>query len=175
MRTLRTAVGGALVVALALSALGLGSASAQIYPAPNGYCLLSLSGAFPPLGSTVELVVTAADNAGNPLPNLSGSAQIVEQPGTSATLTPSTFTTGADGTATMQLYTGTTPGVVRVSSLCGDIEVGTNLLIGTPPAPPPTGEGPASNRGLTDFAAAAAVTGLVALSMLSRRATRSKR
>lgn len=175
MRTLRTAVGAALVVALALGALGPRTASAQIYPAPNGYCLLALSSAFPPVGSTVELVVTAADNAGNPLPNLTGSAQIVEQPGTSATLTPSTFTTGTDGTATMQLYTGTTPGVVRVSSLCGDIEVATNLLIGTPPAPPPTGEGPGAGRGLTDIAAAATLTGLVALSLLYRRATHARR
>ncbi len=168
MRTLWKAASGAIVLALALGGLGLDRATAQIYPAPNGYCVLSLSTAFPALGATVELVVTAADNAGNPLPNLTGTVRIVEQPGTSATLTPSTFTTGADGTATMQLHTGSTPGVVRVSSLCGDIEVGTNLLIGNPPAPPPTGEGTES-RAMNGAAAVTTLTGIAALALLARR------
>ena len=144
MRTIRRGAGISLAAMLLAAIYGASTASAQIYPAPNGYCTISLSAPLPALDSEVVVTVLAVDRAGNRLAGVTGTAEILEQPGTDATLTPEAFTTGQDGTAELTLYTGETPGQVRVFATCAELEVEVtgNLVVGEPPSPPRTGDGP---------------------------------
>lgn len=143
MNIIRNGIGLGLAAALLVGILGGTGANAQIYPQPEGYCVISLSDPLPALDSTVTLTVTAADRAGNPLPGMSGAVQITEQPGDDAQLQPDTFTTGADGAAEVVLHTGDIPGLIRIEGSCDAVELTASVTVGSPPGPPQTGAGSA--------------------------------
>ena len=177
VKTIRTGVVAGIAATLLVGALAVPTASAQIYPQPSGYCVVSLSDPLPPVDAQVTLTITAADAAGNPIVGESGDMSIVQQPGDSAYLAPSAYTTGPDGTADVVLHTGSQPGLIRVTSPCGPAAVMANVNVGQPPGPPSTGTGLDSTDGpamplLAGFALmGTAVTG--AGLAFARRRTRS--
>lgn len=140
MKIIRVGIGLGLVALLATSALGAGEASAQIYPQPDGYCVLSLSDPLPGLSEDVTITVIAADRAGNPLEGLTGELLVTRQPGDSASVTPASFVTGPDGKDTVTLFTGDTPGIIEVSGPCDQVQVNATVSVGDPPGPPSTGD-----------------------------------
>ncbi|MGE3960506.1 MAG: hypothetical protein AB7F65_02340 [Dehalococcoidia bacterium] len=161
MNILRTGILG-VATALLGGVLAAGTANAQIYPQPDGYCVISLSDPLPPTEAQVTLTVTAADRAGQPLSGISGELEIVQQPGDSAYLEPSAYTTGADGTAEVVLHTGAEAGLIRVASECDEISVTANVNVGQPPGPPATGSGPSGlGDGTPALATLAGVLGAV--------------
>lgn len=141
MRALRNGMGIGLALALVVGVLGGTSASAQIYPQPDGYCVISLSDPLPELDSEITLTITAADRGGTPLEGVDGVLQIIDQPGKAAHLEPAQFVTKADGTAEVILYTGQETGLIRITGPCDAVEVMANVPVGSPPGPPATGSG----------------------------------
>ena len=141
VKTIRAGVAAGIAATLLIGVLAVPTANAQIYPQPSGYCVVSLSDPLPPVDAEVTLTITAADNAGNPIVGESGDMSIVQQPGDSAYLAPSSYTTGANGTADVTLYTGSEPGLIRITSPCGPAQVVANVNVGQPPGPPSTGTG----------------------------------
>jgi len=158
MKTIRNAFGLVMATVLLAGAFGATSVSAQIYPQPEGYCATSLSDPLPPLGADITLVVTAADRAGTPIVGDTGSLVITDQPGDSARLTPATFVTGADGTATVVLTTGDVSGRIAVAGECDEVIFNATVQVGTPPGPPATGSGPSEDG--TGVGALLALSGL---------------
>ncbi len=177
MKTIRTGVLAGIAATLLVGALAAPTANAQIYPQPNGYCVISLSDPLPPVDAQVTLTVTAADPAGNPIQGETGDITIVEQPGDSAYIAPSSFSTGADGTADATLYTGTEPGLIQITSPCGPALVVANVNVGQPPGPPSTGTGlDRSSGSALSLIATLALAGTAAtgggFALLRRRAQR---
>lgn len=176
MKTIRRGVGVGVVTTLIVGILGSATASAQIYPEPDGYCTISLSDPLPKTNTEIRLTVTAADSAGNPLPDVTGDLFIAEQPGDDAQLRPSAFTTGADGTDDVTLYTGSTNGLIRVGGPCDDVELTATVPVGSPPGPPQTGAGPDEGSSTAAMAGAFGVLALlgtgVGVGVLRRRNVR---
>jgi len=169
MKSIRNAIGIGLTTTLLAGLLGGASASAQIYPQPEGYCVVSLSDPLPPLESEVTLTITAADRAGVPLEGVDGVLQIVEQPGNAAHLEPARFVTNEDGTAQVVLYTGQESGMIRVTGPCDAVAVMANVPVGSPPGPPATGGGLIEDNavvaGLMGTAGVIAVLGSLGITM----------
>ena len=141
MKALRNGIGIGLAAAVVVGFLGGASANAQIYPQPEGYCVVSLSDPLPPLDSEVTLTISAADRAGTPLEGVDGVLQIADQPGNAAHLDPARFITNGDGTAQVVLHTGQETGLIRITGPCGEVQVMANVPVGSPPGPPATGAG----------------------------------
>lgn len=141
MKSIRNGIGIGLAATMLAGLLGGASANAQIYPQPEGYCVVSLSEPLPGLKSEITLEISAADRGGTPLEGVDGVLQIVDQPGITAHLEPARFITDAQGTAEVVLYTGEEPGLIRISGPCGEVQVMANVPVGSPPGPPATGGG----------------------------------
>ena len=140
-------------------------ANAQSYPPPVGNCVFIPAIPNPGINQNVSILLVWADTAGNPLPGQTSTISIVKQPGTTATITPSQFTTGPDGTAQLTLFTGDTPGVITLSANCGSIDTQVQLPVGEPPLPPNTGtEGVLAQSGVV---AASALASTVVVACLA--------
>ncbi len=191
MKVIRAGAGLAFAAVLVAALSQGGTAQAQIYPTPEGNCTIVPSDASPGLDTTITLTVSAADLAGDPVPNVGGEAFIVAQPGTDASISPATFTTDAAGNATLSLYTGTTAGTVQAAVVIDDDELQAECAIEVTmaeepapaepapvaPGPPPTGTGGVSSGGSGTpwaiFAAVAAFGTLGATFAFRRMAARS--
>ncbi|MEZ4502002.1 MAG: hypothetical protein R3C39_05220 [Dehalococcoidia bacterium] len=131
-----------LTASLLMAAAVFGSttvANAQSYPPPVGNCVFIPAVPNPGVNQNVSILLVWTDTGGNPLPGQTSTISIVKQPGTTATITPSEFTTGADGTAQLTLFTGETAGTITLSATCGSIDTQVVLPVGQPPLPPNTG------------------------------------
>ncbi|MEX1253946.1 MAG: choice-of-anchor Q domain-containing protein [Dehalococcoidia bacterium] len=95
----------------------------------------------PEVGDTVDISVNVTDDAGNPIAGVECAFEITSQPGDDAVLEAETATTDENGTATVGLSVGNTPGTVEVTADCGDF--GSEVLEVTVGAAglPPTGAG----------------------------------
>ncbi len=147
------------VVALAVVAALIGSLSVKetaAYGQPTGSVTLSGSSTTASVGGTVALTLTVVNSAGSPWAGKSCELYISSQPGTAASVTQDSATTGADGVITGSLYVGTTLGTVEVTANCGNLFAGLSVVVGVaapPQAPvepgpiamPPTGVGPAAD------------------------------
>jgi hypothetical protein len=134
-----------ILVVIALAAVGLGAASSALaqYPQPAGSCTVSFSPSNPAPNSTVTVTVSVLTNQGGPASGVQGTASV--SGGSGASITP-TFTTGADGKATLTLQTGSSVANLTVSVVCGAANTSAVLGVGATqqPGPPSTGQGSAA-------------------------------
>jgi hypothetical protein len=150
------------VVVLAVVAALIGSLSVKetaAYGQPTGSVTLSGSSTTASVGGTVALTLTVVNSAGSPWAGKSCELYISSQPGTAASVTQDSATTGEDGVITGSLYVGTALGTVEVTANCGNLFAGLSVIVGVaapPQAPvglapiapiamPPTGVGPAAD------------------------------
>jgi len=142
MRTLRVA----LLCLSGLVALSVGVALAQ-YPTPEGNVTATPSDPNPGVEATIQLTVTATTATGGGAAGASCTAAISSQPGTGASVSPTTFVTGSNGQAVLTVQTGSASGQLRLSIVCGARTAAITLPVGAPPAPPATGTGIESRPG----------------------------
>lgn len=155
----------ALIVLAVLGAiLPVGLVSAQ-YPEPLGVCtVVPVSGSVQP-NSVATFTVSTRTAAGAPAPGVSGTVSIAAGSGT--VLTP-TFTTGADGTTSIRVQTGSDPGDLALAVTCGALQTSGVVRVATPsvlPKPPYTGTAGLAQTGSggTGWLMPAALASLVAL------------
>lgn len=169
----------ALLCLTGIVALGAGVALGQ-YPQPGGNVTATPSNPNPAVGATVQLTVTATTATGAVDPNVSCTAAISSQPGTGASVSPTTFTTGSNGQAVLTIQTGSASGQLGLSVVCGARTTAITLPVGAPPAAPATGMGtePRSLQGWDSgmrtmaLAGLAMVLTLVGVWKFARRAAR---
>jgi hypothetical protein len=148
----------ALAALFALTAAAFGvypqTSNAQ-YPPPEGSVTALTSSTSAGTGEDVSLTCRLVDTSGQPIAGEDCTFTIVGEPGDDAAVGSKvvTKTTNAQGIATTNLYTGTTPGVIVVSMTAG--EMSSTVIVevmgatGSPPAapvegaisPPSTGDG----------------------------------
>jgi hypothetical protein len=155
-----------IIAIVAVAALGAGTALAQ-YPPPGGNITTSTAGN--------QLTVTVSTQSGAPSPNVVCVASVGSQPGTGASVSPTNFTTNAQGRAVLNVTPGSGTGQVRIDIACGTLSASAVLPVGAQPAPPSTGSGgeDSSSSGLPlalfgGALALAAVAGLAGYRRLSR-------
>ncbi len=134
----------AFVSLVGMVALGLTAALAQ-YPSPNGNVTGTPTNPNPGTGATVQLTITATTVSGAIDPNAACTAAIASQPGTGASVAPTSFTTGSDGRAVLTVQTGSASGQLKINVVCGSRTAGIVLAVGAPPSAPNTGTGRASD------------------------------
>ena len=177
MRLIRAVLASALL-ASSVGALSASTAAAQLYPDPQGVCVLTPAEPNPSLNTDTEIRLVLSDLSGNPLAGVASTAMLVSQPGGGATVAPLNFTTDANGQATLVLDTGDTAGLVTIETVCGELSANLNIPIGQPPGPPNTGTGPGSSlsMGASALAMAGLAVGAVGVTtlILSRREVRSE-
>lgn len=172
------------VMGAALLALVVTSASAQ-YPSPEEPISVELSDPEPGVGETITLNIVvqnpdaAAERlegprfvlAGGPHDAFSLATTASQQGppfsctsdvtgGQGATVSPEQFETDSEGRASLELFTGTAPGTLTVSIVCGDLSTQVVVPVGdeedgddgddgdgagVTPGPPDTGVGTAGN------------------------------
>lgn len=162
---------------VAAGALGLSAASAQ-YPAPLGLCVVTSPGSSLNANSTVTYTISATTTDGKGAPNVAGTVRIGEQPG-GATVGTGTFTTDANGRASVTVTTGANAGNLQVMATVGTLNcanVSSVVAQKTNPdviKPPDTGTGVAQDGGSALVpalgAAAVAVAGAGAATVAVRR------
>ena len=176
MRHVRAILASVLLVSGA-GALGASMAQAQLYPNPQGVCVLTPANPNPSVNGQTEILLVLTDLNGNPIAGVSSSATLVGQPGEGASVVPVSFTTDANGQATLVLATGDAPGVIKIQTVCGELSANVNIPIGQPPGPPNTGTGFASTTSFGTTALAMGALGAAGLGltgvMLKRRQSRS--
>lgn len=134
------------VAIVALAALPAGVALAQ-YPEPLGVCTVTPDQPSVAPNSVATFTVSTRTANGNPAPGVSGTVTLATGQGT--VLTP-TFTTGANGTATVQVQAGANPGTITLNVTCGALQTVGVVSVSTPvvqPKPPDTGLGAADDGG----------------------------
>jgi hypothetical protein len=110
----------AATIPAALAVAAISTASAQ-YPPPTGNCVVTASATATETGDGVTITVTVRDIEGNPVAGELVSLGVESQPGSGASITPTSATTGADGTVHATLNVGTDPGTVVVVALAEDV------------------------------------------------------
>jgi hypothetical protein len=162
MRLVRAILASVLLVSGA-GVLGASTAQAQLYPHPEGVCVLTPVEPNPSISSETEILLVLSDLNGNPIAGVVSTATLLSQPGGGATVTPLNFTTDANGQATLVLATGDAAGVVTIQTVCGELSANLNIPVGQPPGPPNTGTG--VDSALTLGTAALAMSGLAAAAL----------
>ena len=130
LRTLRM-VG---LMTVALLALGLSAAAGQ-YPPVAGNVTLSLSNPSVSTGSTVIATVRIVDSQGHAVGGASCTASV--SGGTGASVSPSSFTSNADGSFPLSVSTGSSAGSVSLSVSCGGSGASASISV--------SGDGTSSN------------------------------
>lgn len=162
MRLVRAVLASVLLVS-GVGVLGASTAQAQLYPHPEGVCVLTPVEPNPSISSQTEILLVLSDLNGNPIAGVASTATLLSQPGQGAKVTPVSVTTDANGQATLVLATGDSAGVIKIQTVCGELSANVNIPIGQPPGPPNTGTGLDSDRSLGN--AALAMSGLVAAAL----------
>lgn len=160
------------MTAVAASALGGGAALAQ-YPGPTGNVALSscsAPGAGGSLGTLQPNSSTCVNTAvlssgGQPVANAACTASV--SGGSGASVSPSTFTTNAQGTAQLTVTIGNSTDDVRLSVACGQATSTAVLDVagtapGPLPRPPATGQGTGDGTGTAWLPIGAGALGLLA-------------
>lgn len=165
------------VLISAAGVVGAPSAQAQLYPHPEGVCVLTPIEPNPAVGSQTDIRLVLTDLAGNPVAGVASTAVLLRQPGEGARVSPLSSVTDANGQATLVLATGDTPGVVQIQAVCGELSANLNIPIGQPPGPPNTGTGldSTASTGTIALAMVGLVAGAISLTgvLAKRRADRS--
>ncbi len=125
----------AALVATGLWVLAAGSAGAQYPPNPTS-AALAVDNATPSTGGSVSVAVLVLDASSAPTANVGCNFSIVSQPGTDASVSPSSGATNAQGVATTTLHVGSRPGAIVVGAQCGSA-AGTVSVVASAAAAPP--------------------------------------
>lgn len=138
-----------------------GSVLAQ-YPAPQGSCVVTTTATTATSADNVTVTVIVRDANGKPVPNMPVTLAVTKQPGTGATVTPTSATTNSAGMVTGTLKVGTATGAVEVTATPTDVSCRASVVAGSGEvaaqvALPNTGDGGSS---------ATNSTGLLALTVL---------
>jgi hypothetical protein len=146
--------------ALGLFSMSVGAAPSLQEPYPPPYpspcpCAVVASAAevAPPIGECVPIICLVTDAEGTPKVGAECTVSILSQPGTDATLTPTSIVTDEKGEATAELCVGGVPGsiVVLAEAECcqGQVQVTAQLPApsGTPPQPISPAAAPATGAG----------------------------
>jgi hypothetical protein len=134
------------VALIALAAFPAAIAVAQ-YPEPLGVCTVTPNQPSVAPNSVASFTVSTRTTGGQPAPNISGTVTLASGQGT--VLTP-TFTTGANGTAVVQVQAGANPGNITLNVTCGPLQTTGVVSVSTPavqPKPPDTGLGTSASEG----------------------------
>jgi hypothetical protein len=145
-----------------LGGLAFESVAAQ-YPGNATTVGVTASTTSPAPGSVVSVRVLPRRADGATIAGQQCTASIAAQPGTSASVTPSSFTTAADGSAVLSLSAGDQAGEVRLAVACGNATTAAIFFVGgqAPPAPPATGVGLESGSRGTSWEFLALAAGLM--------------
>src|SRR5690349_10965912 len=117
-----------LILTMVLAALPASLALAQ-YPQPTGVCSAAPSTLTVTPNTTIDYIVTALTTGGQPAPQVQGTATLVGQPGAGAKVVTPTFITDAHGHATVQVFTGDTPGDLQIQLTCGALSSSSVLRV----------------------------------------------
>jgi hypothetical protein len=158
MRRITTLVAAFAVLLFTVASFS-GVARAQ-YPTPSGNLTVGVSQTTAGLGQTVTVTATLRDVNGAVLASHSCVLSVVSQPGTDASVAPSSANTDANGSVTAPVNVGTTPGTIVVRVTCGSVTstvgvvAGAAVTSGQPPASsvelPNTGSGAMAGSGESD-------------------------
>lgn len=185
------------LAAAAAGALGVTGVAAQ-YPQPGGAVTAAPDDPNPPPNGQSGITVRLVDGHGQVIANGPCVASIASQPGRGASVVPTVFVTGVDGTARLSVHMSDAPGPVQVVIDCGGkatlVTLGTahNLLpptggagsggggarpraSGDVPKPPDTGQGADAKGGGGGTLAALAGTAAAALAAGGILAARRRR
>jgi len=174
MRLVRSVLASVLLIS-GVGALGASTANAQLYPHPEGVCVLTPVEPNPSVSSETEILLVLSDLDGNPIAGVASTASVLSQPGQGAKVTPLNVTTDENGQARLVLATGDTAGLVKIQTVCGELSANVNIPIGQPPGPPNTGTGfgrSLGSAGLAMVGLGAAAIGLTGV-LAKQRASRS--
>ena len=154
----------ALLGVLSIMLLATSTVAVAQYPGPAANITLTPSDATPEPGSTVTIAISVTDGDGEPVEGVGLTAEITSQPGDSAEIIdPANVTTGADGTASIDVFVGHDPGQVVVLVTANDLEASVVLSVGVDPIPPDTGtSGAASASDSSLIPGTMATVGIVA-------------
>jgi hypothetical protein len=130
-----------LLTTAAVLALGASQVYAQ-YPPPAGNVVVSPAGPNPGVNGQTTFAVTVQSEAGAPAANVNCTASIASQPGSDASVFPTSFTTDGSGKANLTLKAGSSAGPVTVAVRCGELNATAVIAVGAGvPLPPDTGVG----------------------------------
>ncbi|TAK71534.1 MAG: hypothetical protein EPO22_01140 [Dehalococcoidia bacterium] len=126
---------------------GGGAAHAQ-YPQPSGSVAVTAAATNVTVGGSVAITATVRDANGDVLANESCTLAIASQPGTGASVSPTSAETDANGVVEATVDVGSTTGFVVVRVTCGDIAGSVTVVASAAVAPaatvPALGQAPAS-------------------------------
>lgn len=134
-------LGTAIAVLLLMATLHSGTARAQ-YPTPSGSVTVAVAQTTVPVGQRVAITATLRDVGGTLLASHSCTLSIASQPGTDASVTPTSANTDAAGVVAATVYVGTAPGTIEVRVTCGSVTGAVSVVAGAsvqPSAPPASG------------------------------------
>lgn len=134
------------VSGLGLSLLAATTVNAEYPPNPTS-AALAVDNVTPPTGGSASVAVSVLDASGAPVADVACNFSVVSQPGTDASVDPSSGTTNAQGVATTTLHAGSTPGSIVVTAQCGSAASTISVLAAAqapaaPPASVPAGPAP---------------------------------
>jgi hypothetical protein len=142
-------------------------------PAEGGAVSVTVSDDSPEVGDSVDISVDVTDEDGNPVAGAECSFEITDQPGDDAVLEAETATTDEDGTATVGLGVGNTPGTIEVTADCGAFGTEVLEVVVSPAGLPETGAGVAGGSSIGALAVAlgalAAIGALGVVAIARRR------
>jgi hypothetical protein len=163
------------VATMALASLGasLAVASAQ-YPPPVGNCVVIADATATDVGGSVNLTVTVRDLDGLTVAGEPVTLSVTNQPGSGATVQPTSATTDANGVVIADLNVGTTAGVVEITVTTAEVSCRASVSVqggevGGAVELPETGSGPVAGLGLEGFAALAFSAGSLLVGVGIRR------
>ncbi len=128
MRTI-TSVGVIITAMLLMAVTRSGAAHAQ-YPQPSGSVAVSAEHSNVTVGGSVEIRATVRDANGRALANQSCTLAVASQPGTGASVNPTSGKTDAKGVIEAEVSVGSTPGFVVVRVTCGSVAGSITLVAG---------------------------------------------
>ena len=137
MRTI-TAIGAIITAALLATVTQTGISRAQ-YPQPTGSVAVTAAQTNVTVGGSVAITATLRDLNGAAVANQACTLSIASQPGTGASVAPTSAQTNANGVVNATVSVGTTPGLVTVHVTCGGVAGAITIVasaVATPTALP---------------------------------------
>ena len=141
-----TSAGIVITAMLAMAVAGGGTAHAQ-YPQPSGSVAVTAAATNTTVGGSVVITATVRNVYGDEVADESCTLAIASQPGTGASVSPTSAETDATGAVHATVAVGSTPGFVVVRVTCGDVAGAITVVASAavaPTATPALGQAPAS-------------------------------
>lgn len=143
MRTITSV--GIIITAMLLVAMTRGGAAHAQYPQPTGSVAVTAAASNVTVDGSVAITATLRDLNGGVLANESCTLAIASQPGTGASVSPTSGETDANGAVHATVSVGSTPGFVVVRVTCDGLAGAVTVVASAAvvPTPPSAAGGPA--------------------------------